>query len=72
MREYCTDSVERMSDEADERWKSIPSYLDTSNVRKQPQLAIGVQDPGGYTASGTDVGKDQHASAVESGNATRW
>ena len=39
--------MKQLAAEADERWKSIPSYLD-SPKQQQPQPAIGVQDPGGY------------------------
>lgn len=58
--------MKRLAAEADERWKSIPSYLDAPN-KQQPQPAIGVQDPGGY-AQPTEVEEKQGVrSAVESG-----
>ncbi|PIA88911.1 NADH-ubiquinone oxidoreductase assembly factor N7BML [Cercospora beticola] len=39
--------MKRLAAEADERWNSKPSFLD-SPTRNQPQPAIGVKDPGGY------------------------
>ncbi|KAK6381830.1 hypothetical protein LTR65_010974 [Meristemomyces frigidus] len=39
--------MKQLASKADERWKSIPSFLD-SPARQQPQPAIGVKDPGGY------------------------
>lgn len=32
---------------ADERWASVPSFLDSPD-KQQPAPAIGVKDPGGY------------------------
>ena len=39
--------MKQLAFEADERWKSIPSYLDTSN-KQQPKPATELKDPGGY------------------------
>ena len=49
---------------ADERWKSVPSFLDPPE-RQQPQPAIGVKDPGGYAPQTEPETKQGVASAVE-------
>ncbi|KAG8623222.1 hypothetical protein KVT40_008198 [Elsinoe batatas] len=41
------DRVKQLAAEADARWASKPSFLD-SPAKQQPQPAIGVKDPGGY------------------------
>jgi NADH dehydrogenase [ubiquinone] 1 alpha subcomplex assembly factor 2 len=57
--------MQRLAAEADERWKSQPSYLDSPN-RQQPQPAVGVKDPGGYVDQPTeDVQKQGVRTAVE-------
>ncbi|EME83082.1 uncharacterized protein MYCFIDRAFT_36596 [Pseudocercospora fijiensis CIRAD86] len=71
--------MKQLAAEADERWKSIPSYLDKPNVQ-QPQPAMGVQDPGGY-ASQTEpehkqgvtnlVGELEKVEAVSEGQDTK-
>lgn len=37
----------QLAAEADARWNSVPSFLDSPN-KQQPAPAIGVQDPAGY------------------------
>lgn len=49
--------MKQLAAEADERWNSVPSFLDAPN-KQQPQPAIGVQDPGGYLPK-TEL-EDQH------------
>ena len=49
---------------ADERWKSIPSFLDPPE-RQQPQPAIGVKDPGGHAPQTEPEAKQGVASGVE-------
>ncbi|EME46007.1 hypothetical protein DOTSEDRAFT_86674 [Dothistroma septosporum NZE10] len=39
--------MKQLAAEADERWKSIPSYLDAPN-KQQPAPATELKDPGGY------------------------
>jgi NADH dehydrogenase [ubiquinone] 1 alpha subcomplex assembly factor 2 len=57
--------MQRLAAEADERWKSQPSYLDSPD-RQQPKPAIGVKDPGGYVDAPTeDVHKQGVRTAVE-------
>lgn len=57
--------MKRLAAEADERWKSIPSYLDAPS-KQQPQPAIGVEDPGGYAQPTEPVEKQGVRSTVES------
>ncbi|CAK3761950.1 NADH-ubiquinone oxidoreductase assembly factor N7BML [Lecanosticta acicola] len=56
--------MKQLAAEADERWKSIPSYLDSPN-RQQPQPAIGVQDPGGYVQQTEPESQEGVRSAVD-------
>lgn len=39
--------MKQLAAKADERWASIPSFLDSPD-KQQPAPAIGVKDPGGY------------------------
>lgn len=39
--------MKTLAEEADARWASQPSFLDSPN-KQQPGPAIGVKDPGGY------------------------
>lgn len=39
--------MKQLAAKADERWASVPSFLDAPN-KQQPAPAIGVKDPGGY------------------------
>lgn len=56
--------MKQLAAEADERWNSIPSFLDAPN-RQQPQPAIGVQDPGGYAPQTEPAEKQGVRSAVD-------
>ncbi|KAK4503392.1 hypothetical protein PRZ48_004307 [Zasmidium cellare] len=56
--------MKRLAAEADERWKSIPSYLDAPS-KQQPQPAIGVEDPGGYAQPTEPEEKQGVRNAVE-------
>ena len=56
--------MKQLAARADERWKSVPSFLDAPN-RQQPQPAIGVKDPGGYAPQTEPEAKQGVASAVE-------
>lgn len=39
--------MQQLAAEADARWNSVPSFLDSPN-KQQPAPAIGVKDPAGY------------------------
>lgn len=56
--------MRQLAAEADERWKSVPSFLDAPSKR-QPQPAIGVQDPGGHAQQSEPVEKEGARSAVD-------
>ncbi|KAI9802551.1 MAG: hypothetical protein M1833_001623 [Piccolia ochrophora] len=60
-------SMKELARLADERWASKPSFLSTPPEQQQPAPAIGVRDPGGYTAPTWEEGKKGVRSAVESG-----
>ena len=55
--------IKELAAEADARWASQKSYLDTPGVQ-QPVPAIGVKDPGGYANPTEDVEKRGVRSAV--------
>jgi len=57
-------SMKQLAARADERWKSVPSFLDAPE-RQQPEPAIGVKDPGGYAPQTEPENKQGVASAVE-------
>ena len=48
---------------ADERWSSMPSFLDSPD-KQQPAPAIGVKDPGGYVDQTEPEAKEGVRSAV--------
>lgn len=56
--------MKQLAAEADERWNSVPSFLDAPN-KQQPQPAIGVQDPGGYAPQTEPTAKQGVRSAVD-------
>lgn len=56
--------MKRLAAEADERWKSIPSYLDAPN-KQQPKPAMAVEDPGGYAQQTEPEEKQGVRNAVE-------
>ena len=56
--------MKQLAHQADEKWKSVPASLDGAGVR-QPQPAIGVQDPGGYVPQTEPEGKQGVISGVE-------
>ena len=50
--------IKQLAAQADERWKSIPSYIDPPRLQ-QTQPAIEAQDPGGHVQQkklGTNIG----------------
>ena len=55
--------IKQLAAKADERWKSVPSYLDSPN-RRQPEPAIGVQDPGAHAQQTEPEEKQGVRSAV--------
>ena len=55
--------MKQLAAKADERWKSVPSFLDSPH-RQQPAPAIGVQDPGGYAQQTEPEEKQGVRSAV--------
>lgn len=56
--------MKQLAAEADERWNSVPSFLDQPN-RQQPRPAIGVQDPGGNAPQTEPLEKQGVRSAVD-------
>ncbi|KAK5108694.1 hypothetical protein LTR62_008099 [Meristemomyces frigidus] len=56
--------MKKLAARADERWKSIPSYLDAP-ARQQPQPATELKDPGGYAPQTEPENKQGVSSAVE-------
>lgn len=57
--------MKQLAAKADERWKSIPSYLDAP-TKQQPSPATEVKDPGGYAPSTEPEQKQGVMNAVES------
>ena len=57
--------IKELAAEADARWASKQSFLDSPNVQ-QPVPAIGVKDPGGYAGPTGSAEKRGVRSAVES------
>ncbi|KAH9829754.1 Accessory subunit of the mitochondrial membrane respiratory chain NADH dehydrogenase (Complex I) [Teratosphaeria destructans] len=62
--------MKQLAAKADERWRSIPSFLDSPN-RQQPQPAIGVKDPGGYASQTETEGQQGVTNAVEDAEKVR-
>ena len=56
--------MKQLAARADDRWKSVPSFLD-SPARQQPQPAIGVKDPGGYAQQTEPESHEGVTSGVE-------
>lgn len=56
--------MKQLAQQADERWNSVPSFLD-SPERQQPAPAIGVKDPGGYVQQTEPEQSEGVRSAVE-------
>ncbi|CZT22247.1 uncharacterized protein RCC_08116 [Ramularia collo-cygni] len=56
--------MKQLAAEADERWNSIPSFLDAPK-RQQPQPAIGVLDPGANAPQTEPLEKQGVRSAVD-------
>lgn len=57
--------MKQLAAAADERWNSVPSFLDKPNTVQQPQPAIGVKDPGGYAPQTEPLEKQGVRSAVD-------
>ena len=58
------ETMKELAAKADERWKSIPSYLDSPKTQ-QPAPAIGVKDPGGYVPQTEPEQREGVTNAVE-------
>jgi NADH dehydrogenase [ubiquinone] 1 alpha subcomplex assembly factor 2 len=56
--------MKQLAAKADERWKSVPSFLDSPN-RQQTQPAMALRDPGGYVPQTEPESNQGVASAVE-------
>lgn len=56
--------MKQLAAKADERWNSVPSFLD-SPKKQQPAPAIGVQDPGGYVQQTEPTEHEGVRSAVD-------
>ena len=56
--------MKQLAAAADERWKSVPSYLDSPN-QQQPTPATNVKDPGAYAPPTEPEEKQGVNSAVE-------
>nr|POF01273.1 nadh-ubiquinone oxidoreductase assembly factor n7bml [Quercus suber] len=59
-------NMRQLAAKADERWKSIPSYLDAPKTKQQPRPATEVKDPGGFAPSTEPENAQGVMSAVES------
>ncbi|KAK4957738.1 hypothetical protein LTR66_013262 [Elasticomyces elasticus] len=57
------EAMKQLAARADERWASVPSFLDSPN-QQQPAPAIGVRDPGGYAQQTEPAHKEGVRSAV--------
>ena len=55
--------MKQLAAKADERWASVPSFLDSPN-KQQPAPAIGVKDPGGYVQQTEPTAQEGVRSAV--------
>lgn len=57
--------MKQLAAKADERWNSIPSYLDAPRTTQQPGPATEVKDPGGYAPAMEPAQNQGVMSAVE-------
>lgn len=56
--------MKQLAAKADERWRSIPSYLDSPKTQ-QPQPGMETKDPGGYVGQTASESSEGVTSGVE-------